>query len=126
MSYGEDPLYVAVADIGRQSFPCGAAHCAVRLYYRARAEILSGRWKFPHAQAVNQSRSMSAYGPVTSFRRVAEFGRYRGNIGLLPAEHPEDLWVHGLAAGAESAQDGRKGADGGYEHSAKAVSTRPR
>ena len=29
-------------------------------------------------------------------RRVAEFGRYRGNIGLSATERPEDLWVHGL------------------------------
>jgi len=35
-------------------------------------------------------------GPITTFRCVAEFGRYRGNIGLSPAERPEDLWVHGL------------------------------
>ena len=35
--------------------------------------------------------------PITTFRCVAEFGRYRGNIGLSPAERPEDLWVHGLA-----------------------------
>jgi hypothetical protein len=34
--------------------------------------------------------------PITTFRCVAEFGRYRGNIGLSPAERPEDLWVHGL------------------------------
>ena len=26
----------------------------------------------------------------------ADFGRYRGNSGLWPAERPEDLWVHGL------------------------------
>jgi hypothetical protein len=42
---------IAAADIGRQSFPCGAAHCAVRLY-RPRAEIWA-RCKFPEAQAVN-------------------------------------------------------------------------
>jgi hypothetical protein len=51
MSFGRSP-YAAVAGIGRQSFPCRAAHCAVRLY-RPRAEILSGWWKFPEAQAVN-------------------------------------------------------------------------
>jgi hypothetical protein len=33
--------------------------------------------------------------PITTFRCVAEFGRYRDNIGLSPAERPEDLWVHG-------------------------------
>jgi hypothetical protein len=34
--------------------------------------------------------------PITTFRCVAEFGRYRGNIGLSAAERPEDLWVRGL------------------------------
>ena len=33
----------------------------------------------------------------TTFRSVAEFGRYRGNVRLSPAERPEDLWVHGLS-----------------------------
>jgi hypothetical protein len=33
--------------------------------------------------------------PITTFRYAAEFGRYRGNSGLWPAERPEDLWVHG-------------------------------
>ena len=39
---------------------------------------------------------MSEIWPITTFRCVAEFGRNRGNIGLSPAERPEDLWVHGL------------------------------
>jgi hypothetical protein len=39
-----------------------------------------------------------AYWPITTFRRAAEFGRFRGNSGFGQPNTLEDLWVHGLVA----------------------------